>query len=54
VVPRGTVGLSTVDNSKLACAFHDQVAARQVHCDDLDHSSVILAAVHGMTGTRAP
>ncbi len=34
VVPRGKGGPSTVDNSRLACKFHNQLAARQVYGDD--------------------
>ena len=34
VVPRGRGGASTVDNCRLACNFHNQLAARQVYGDD--------------------
>jgi len=34
VVPRARGGPSTVDNSRLACKFHNQLAARQVYGDD--------------------
>ena len=34
VVPRGRGGPSTVENSRLTCAFHNQLAARQVYGDD--------------------
>jgi len=34
VVPRGRGGASTVDNSRLACKFHNQLAARQIYGDD--------------------
>jgi hypothetical protein len=34
VVPRGRGGLSTIDNCRLACAMHNQLAARQVYGDD--------------------
>jgi len=33
VAPRGKGGLSTIDNCRLACAFHNQLAARQVYGD---------------------
>jgi len=33
VVPRGRGGPSTVDNSSLACKFHNQLAARQAYGD---------------------
>ena len=34
VVPRGRGGPSTVDNCRLTCAVHNQLAARQVYGDD--------------------
>jgi hypothetical protein len=34
VVPRGRGGPSTVDGCRLLCAFHNQLAARQVYGDD--------------------
>jgi hypothetical protein len=34
VVPRGRGGPSTVENCRLACAMHNQLAARQVYGDD--------------------
>jgi 5-methylcytosine-specific restriction endonuclease McrA len=34
VVPRGRGGASTVDGCRLLCAFHNQLAARQVYGDD--------------------
>ena len=34
VVPRARGGSSTVDNCRLACAMHNQLAARQVYGDD--------------------
>jgi len=34
VVPRGRGGPSTVDNSRLACKFHNQLAARQAYGDE--------------------
>jgi hypothetical protein len=34
VVPRGRGGPSTVDNSRLTCTFHNQLAARQVYGDE--------------------
>jgi len=34
VIPRGRGGPSTVDNSRLACKFHNQLAARQVYGDE--------------------
>jgi 5-methylcytosine-specific restriction endonuclease McrA len=34
VVPRGKGGPSTVENCRLACASHNQLAARQVYGDD--------------------
>jgi hypothetical protein len=34
VVPRGRGGPSTVDNCRLTCAAHNQLAARQVYGDD--------------------
>jgi 5-methylcytosine-specific restriction endonuclease McrA len=34
VVPRGRGGPSTVENCRLACASHNQLAARQVYGDD--------------------
>jgi 5-methylcytosine-specific restriction endonuclease McrA len=34
VVPRGRDGPSTIDNCRLACKFHNQLAARQVSGDD--------------------
>jgi hypothetical protein len=33
VVPRGRGGPSTIDNCRLACKFHNQLAARQVYRD---------------------
>ena len=34
VVPRGRGGPSTIDNCRLTCAMHNQLAARQVYGDD--------------------
>ena len=34
VIPRGRGGASTVKNCRLACAMHNQLAARQVYGDD--------------------
>jgi 5-methylcytosine-specific restriction endonuclease McrA len=34
VVPRGRGGPSTIDNCRLTCAAHNQLAARQVYGDD--------------------
>jgi 5-methylcytosine-specific restriction endonuclease McrA len=34
VVPRGRGGLSTVENSRLTCKFHNQLSARQVYGDE--------------------
>jgi len=33
IVPRGRGGPSTIDNCRLACKFHNQLAARQVYGD---------------------
>jgi len=34
IVPRGRGGPSTIDNCRLTCAMHNQLAARQVYGDD--------------------
>ena len=46
IVPRGRGGPSSIDNCRLACKFHDQLAARQVYGDkhmDLFTRSVTVA-----------
>jgi 5-methylcytosine-specific restriction endonuclease McrA len=54
VVPRGRGGPSTVDNSRLACKFHNQLAARQVSGDEwMDRFTVSDAGKVPVAGEAA-
>jgi 5-methylcytosine-specific restriction endonuclease McrA len=52
VVPRGRGGPSTIDNCRLACKFHNQLAARQVYGDQ--HMDLFARSVQMARESEAP
>jgi hypothetical protein len=54
VIPRARGGPSTIENTRLLCRFHNQVAARRVYGDEWMDRFTRERAALGTTGTAQP